>query len=133
MMGFESGNLAFSTQPLTELEKDGARDPLVALYREWLDARRKWRELSDLPGNENWDDPRSLAAEAREYAAEDQMLAVAPTSLEGIAALAALAWFYARPLCTDPEEFAERAKSQDSRALMAIWRACTGRDGYPEV
>ncbi|MEM1428601.1 MAG: hypothetical protein AAGG09_04000 [Pseudomonadota bacterium] len=106
-------------------------DPLVPLYHEWLDARREWRELADLPGNGNWDDPRSLAAEARENAAEDAMLTLKPTSLEGIGALAALAWVYVSPGTTDPYEFAERAQSYDCRAVMALWKACTGLDGYP--
>lgn len=106
-------------------------DPLVPLYREWLDARRAWRELADLPGNGNWDDPRSLAAEARENAAEEAMLTLKPTSLEGIGALAALAWVYVSPGATDPDEFADRAKSYDCRAVMALWKACTGKDGYP--
>jgi tRNA-dihydrouridine synthase len=69
--------------------------------------------------------------EARENRAEELMLELAPTSLKGIAALAALAWVYVNPGCTDPEEFAECAQTYDCRAVMAIWRACTGRDGYP--
>ena len=106
-------------------------DPLVPLYHEWLDARRTWRELSDLPGNGNWDDPRSLEAEAREDAAENSMLTLKPTSLEGIAALAALAWVYVGPGTTNPEEFADQAQAYECQAVMAIWRACTGQDGYP--
>ena len=106
-------------------------DPMVPVFEEWLEARRIWRELADFPGNEDWDDPRSLAAEARENRAEELMLELAPTSLEGIAALAALAWVYVNPGCANPEEFAERAQTYDCRAVMAIWHACTGRDGYP--
>lgn len=106
-------------------------DPLVPLYREWLDARRVWRELADLPGNGNWDDPRSLAAEARENAAEEAMLTLKPTSLEGIGALAALAWVYVCPGTTDPDEFPEQAQTYDCRAVIALWNACTGLDGYP--
>jgi hypothetical protein len=106
-------------------------DPLVPLYREWLDARREWRELSDLPGNGDFDDPRSLAAEARESAAEEAMLTLKPTSLEGIGALAALAWVYVSPSNTDPGEFAELAQSYDCRAVIALWKACTGNEGYP--
>lgn len=108
-----------------------APDPLVPLYHEWLNARREWRKLAYLPGNEDWDDPRSIAAEARERAAEEAMMTLKPTSFEGIGALAALVWDYVSPGCTDPQEFAERAKSYDCRAVMAIWKACTGKDGYP--
>ena len=106
-------------------------DPVVLLYHEWLNARQEWRELAELPGNEDWDDPRSLAAEARELAAEGKMLALTPSTLEGVGALAALAWIYVSPGTTDPEKFAERAKSPDCRAVIAIWKACTGLEGYP--
>ncbi|WP_306043866.1 hypothetical protein [Mameliella sp. MMSF_3455] len=106
-------------------------DPLVPLYHEWLDARRTCRALAALPGNEDWDDPRAVAAEARETAAEKQMLTLKPTSFEGIGALAALAWVFVGPATLDPQEFAEQAQSFECRALMAIWKACTGQDGYP--
>jgi len=106
-------------------------DPLVPLYHEWLNARRTWRELADLPGNEDWDDPRSLAAEARQDAAESSMLQLKPTSLEGIAALAALAWIYVSPGFEDPEENAALAQGYDCQAVKAIWKACTGQEGYP--
>lgn len=111
----------------------GTSDPLVPLYHEWLAARREWLELAKLPDNGNWDDPRSLAAEDREYAAERKMLELTPVSLEGAAALAAVAWVYVSPGCTDPDEFAERAQSRECRALMAIWRAGTGRNEYPQT
>lgn len=108
-------------------------DPLVALYQEWLDARREWRALASVPGNEDWDDPISLAAKARENACESIMLRLKPTSLEGIGALAALAWVYVRPGSVNPEKFAEHAQSHDCRAVTAIWKACTGLDGYPVI
>lgn len=106
-------------------------DPIMPLYRQWMEARRDWLALATAPGNENWDDPRSLAARDREHAAEAGMLALTATSLEGIGALAALTWDYISPASTDPLEFAERAQCLECRAVMAIWRACTGRDGYP--
>lgn len=106
-------------------------DPVVALYREWLDARRAWRELADLPGNEDWDDPRSLAAEERETLAENRMLETVPTTIEGIGALVALSWAYGQPVSTDPEKYAQEASHIELRALMAAWKACTGLDGYP--
>ena len=108
-------------------------DPVVSIYRDWLEARREWRDLADLPGNENWDDPRSLAAEARECAAMEQMLAMTPTSLEGIGALVALTWLYAGPSRLDTEEYAAEAMSIEGRALMAVWKICTGKEGYPET
>ncbi|MEB3417026.1 hypothetical protein ACFSDD_04410 [Salipiger marinus] len=106
-------------------------DPMMPLYRQWMEARRDWLALVTAPGNENWDDPRSLEARDREHAAEAGMLTLTATSLEGIGALAALTWDYISPACIDPVEFAERAQSLECRAVMAIWRACTGLDGYP--
>lgn len=132
MAGMTASGLAIaSASDLTAATQADQSDPLVPLYSEWLDARRTWRELADLPGNEHWDDPRSLAAEARENAAEKAMLSLNPTSLEGIAALAALAWVYVSPGVRDPEEFAERAECLECRTVMAIWKACTGKEGYP--
>lgn len=106
-------------------------DPILPLYRKWLDARSEWRELADLPGNEDWDDPRSIDATKRETDAEIAMLASTPSTKEGIAALAALAWAYVDPGDTDREEYELRTATYDCQAIMAIWRTCTGKSGYP--
>lgn len=106
-------------------------DPVALLYHEWLNARQEWRELAELPGNGDFDDPRSLAAQDRELRIEDQMLALRPTSLEGIAGLAALAWNYVEPGFIDADELAEHTQSGECRTIIAIWKACTGLDGYP--
>ncbi|WP_333830464.1 hypothetical protein [Pararhodobacter sp.] len=108
-------------------------DPLVPLYHEWLDARRTWRALADLPGNENWDDPRSIEAEERETSAAERMLALTPSSMEGMGVLAALAWSAIGPGGTDSEDYAELIRFNDARAVNAIWKACTGRVGYPDI
>jgi len=83
-----------------------AEDPILPVFRDWLDARRTWRALAELPGNGDWDDPRSVAASAREDAAEARMLELGARTPEGIAALAALAWDNIKPWETDPAEFA---------------------------
>ena len=101
-------------------------DPIVPIYHEWLAARREWRALADLDGNGNFDDPRSLAAQERENAAEQAMLTLKPTSLEGIGALAALAWVYVCPGATDSDEFAQQAQTNDCRAVIALWNAKSG-------
>lgn len=108
-------------------------DPVVLIYQEWLAARREWRELAELPGNGNGDHPRSIAADMRERAAEIQFVETAPASIEGIGALAAFLWSEVRPDCEDHEEFEFRAKAFDCQAVLAIWRACTGQEGYPVV
>ncbi len=108
-------------------------DPLVPLYREWLDARQIWSNLANLPGNGNSLDPESFAAEARVFAAEEAMLTIKPTSLEGLAALAALAWSYVGPCATDTDEFERQAQMYECRAIMAIWGACTGKNSWPRI
>lgn len=108
-------------------------DPVVVAYDEWLAARREWRELAELPGNGDFDDPRSLAAEYRERVAMFEMLQNEPTSLAGIGALAALLWSDVSPGFIDPIEFERRANYVDCLATEAIWKACTGKDGYPDV
>lgn len=108
-----------------------AEDPVLPVFRDWLDAKRTWRALADLPGNEDWDDPRSIAAAAREDAAEVRMLELGARTPEGIAALATLVWDYIGPATFDPEKFALKAASRECRAVMAIWQACTGQTGYP--
>ena len=110
-----------------------APDPVVAHYYDWLNARREWRALSELPGTEKLDTPETRDAGAREDRAELGMLSNAPTSPEGIAALIALAWVYLRPHPSDHTAYAELSQSPDCGPLLAIWRACTGRDGFPET
>ncbi|WP_370049328.1 MULTISPECIES: twin-arginine translocation signal domain-containing protein [Salipiger] len=116
---------------LPSVASASAPDPVVAHYHDWLDARREWRELAELPENRNWDGPAMIAAQERGYQAEDEMLAHCATSPEGVAALVAIAWVYAGPTSTDPEIFDREASSIESRALRAAWRACTGDEGYP--
>ena len=110
-----------------------AIDPLTTLYQEWLLSRREWQALSELPNNGDWDDPRSRAAEAREMHLESQMLKLRPTTLEGVGTLAALAWAYINPGVRDPEEYRRLALGHECRPIVAIWNACTGKDGYPEI
>lgn len=109
-------------------------DPLVPLYHEWLAARREWFRLAELPGNENFDDPRMIALERVEGEIEDKMLATAPVSTAGVAALVALAWcFSCNCSRTDPIERAQKVKLPENQALMAIWSFCTGKEGEPDT
>lgn len=108
-------------------------DPMVKLYHEWLDARREWRELAELPGNGSYDHPESVAAEAREKEAAEAMMLLMPTSLEGMSALAALVWECVEPGVLDPVEYDRLAQLPECRVVKAIWKACTGKEGYPET
>lgn len=108
-------------------------DPVVPLYHAWLEARREWRELAELPENGNFDDPRSLAAEKREHSLLFEMLDLTPTSTAGVAALAAVAWDYAGSGMISAEDLEQRVQEPECRAIMAIWKACTGKDGHPVI
>lgn len=66
-------------------------DPILPVYSEWFAARSEWEALAKLEGNENYDDPRSLEASRKEFAAFDQLITMQPTSPAGIAALAHVA------------------------------------------
>lgn len=108
-------------------------DPVVIAYQEWLAARSEGRTLAKLPGNENLDDPRQIAAEERELAATFRMLDSTPTTLEGIAALVALIWDDLASGSTDPDAFHRGAELIEFRAAKLIWQACTGKSGCPDV
>lgn len=108
-------------------------DPLLDAYHAWLEAREDWFVAIRKPGAGNFDTPECLEAEARQRAAESEMLRITPSSPEGIAALVSLIWLYAGPDSTDPEDLAEDLQNQEVRALMRIWRACTGRSGFPRT
>jgi hypothetical protein len=108
-------------------------DPVVTHYREWVDARKEWDDLSVSLGDHGRSDPRLLAADEREISAQNEMLKHLPTSLEGIAALVAVAWYYTGPIGEAPESFENKIGMAPNQALTMIWRACTGRAGYPET
>ena len=106
-------------------------DPVVQAYHDWLAARREWGAMMKHPEHGNGDTPPVLDAQRREYEAEERMLTERPTSLEGIAALSALAWYTMGPSSTHPEQFAREADTHESRLILAMWKGCTGNDGYP--
>lgn len=102
-------------------------DPILAHYRDWLDARAEWKRLSHLPGNENFDFPESLAADAREDAALAAMVELTPTTPEGFAALLHVLWYFEVPdLDRRVPEYAARVKDPAHKAILGLWRATTG-------
>lgn len=96
-------------------------DPILPLYREWLDARAEWKRVSYLPGNENFDLPESVEADKRENAALAALVEATPTTLEGMAALIHVLWYFEDPIIgeTDPEDPVKKA-------ILGLWRATTG-------
>lgn len=102
-------------------------DPILAHYREWLDARAERKRLAYAPGNESLDSPELKAAEVREDAALDQMIGLTPTTTEGIAALLHAIWSFEVPeLERNVPEYAEQVDDPVHKAILGIWRATTG-------
>ncbi|WP_370158473.1 hypothetical protein [Salipiger bermudensis] len=118
---------------LPHVAQGGCPDPVVEAYQEWLGAREEWRELSELPGNENFDHPRMLELDDIEIDAETRMLEQRPTSLEGVAALAALAFMHGLGGFISEEQLALEEDCWDCKIAGSIWRACTGQEGLPPI
>lgn len=109
-------------------------DPIVSLYRDWLAATAEWRRLADIPGNEDFDWPESIAAENRAHAALLAMVELTPTTVEGIAALSHILWSLKGPAFrTDHPEYAVQCQEPSKKALLALWRATSGRSDHPPV
>ncbi len=108
-------------------------DPVIPVYHEWLAARREWRALAEIPGNENMDTPQMVACEQRIRQAAMRMLQVQPTTLPGIGAIVALLWAGEKSMYLSIEEGASDDTVIEQLAVQSIWRACTGRGGYPDV
>lgn len=108
-------------------------DPVLPLYREWLDAREEWRRYAWAPGNGDWDFPESKAAEARENAAYFALRDMTPASLAGIAALTHVLWTIAGPTSAEWNEptYSEECEQDEHKMIAAIWRAASGQQGAP--
>ena len=115
------------------MTKTDTSDPALVAYAEWIEARRECNRLAYSPDHESMDTPEYIEADKRERRAEIDLLESAPTSLAGIGALAAFAWTEVRPQTTDPEKFEWLANDHKCQSVLAIWRACTGQEGYPDV
>lgn len=106
-----------------------APDPVVIHYRDWMAANRDLQAMSHAEdGDPLWED-----AFARNCRAEEEMLKHVPTSLDGIAALTAVLWDSVGPRELPPEVFNREAENWDCLFIRGIWKACTGKDGYPET
>lgn len=107
---------------------------LLHHYRLWVQARRDWYRLSDLPGNENWDTPEMVDATRREDEAFEAIMATPAQTMEGIAVLAALVWDANGPTAYEHHpEYAEQAAYYENRPTLALWRSATGRNDHPPV
>lgn len=109
-----------------------ANDPILPLYHEWIAAMREWVRLMDMPGNEDFDWPESIAANNRADHAMFAMIELTPTSVEGLAALSHVMWYLSGP-CFRPDqpEYEEQCEEPAKKAMLAIWRAASGEADHP--
>lgn len=110
-------------------------DPILSHYRNWLAARQEWLDLAELPGNGNFDSPASKAVEKRDFASQERMAAITPTSSAGIAALLHLYWVEYGPYGTPgSEKLIEQCEERPHKLILEIWRGVTGGDdtSYPD-
>ncbi|ARE38324.1 hypothetical protein RGUI_0183 [Rhodovulum sp. P5] len=124
--------LAASLPPASSVMAGASEDPILPLYREWVQARKDWYALADLPGNEDWDSPETIEAQDREDRAFWALCDLTPCSMEGVAALAHVLWVLDGPsvVPTHPE-YADQCAWPENRLLAAIWRAGSGQTGLP--
>ncbi|TCP39799.1 hypothetical protein [Rhodovulum marinum] len=107
-------------------------DPILPLYRQWVQARKDWHKYADLPGNEHWNMPESIEAADREDRAFYAMLELTPCSMEGIAALAHVLWDLDGPsVVPEHPEYAEQCERTENKLVRAIWRSASGETGLP--
>lgn len=104
---------------------EAAPDPILAPYRLWCEARNEWLAAPE-------EGPESEEASDRETAALRAMLDTAPAAPAGVAALAHLLWSLVGPSAIPgTEEFEESCDEASNRAIAALWRFGSGREGLP--
>lgn len=111
-----------------------AEDPVLPLFREWVAARRTWYDRIEGPdGDDTWSLPDTKDASAQENTAYNALLHTTPTTLAGIAALAVVLWDLASHDIPPgvPIEALHLPDEPALRLIAAIWRAASGRDGFP--
>lgn len=125
-----------SALPSDALASPELDDPIMPVYREWCAARIEWDRYADLPGNEDWDSPESLAAQAREDAAFWTIVhELTPVTVAGIGALAHVLWSIAGP-CFDRDIEGElpEFEAPEDVLMLKIWRAASGETApYPDA
>lgn len=106
-------------------------DPVLRVYRELIAARREWCGAGARSG---WDSDAAEAASSREDALLYAIADMTPTSMAGIAAVAAVLWDLAGPgLAEGSELFNEDVEQPNNKLIIAIWRAASGKKGFPNL
>ncbi|QDL90471.1 hypothetical protein FDP22_00875 [Paroceanicella profunda] len=105
---------------------------ILSHYQNWLAARAEWWRLSEIPGNEEYDDPRSLAAKETEYSEIAALLSLPPQTQAELAAFSHILWNRVGPTSLpDTDGFREEMREPGCRAMLAIWQATSGSSTYP--
>jgi hypothetical protein len=123
------GSVAIASAiPGVVLAAQEPEDPIMPVYREWCAARIEWIKYAEVPGNENWDSPESLAAQEREDEAFWTMVNdMVPTSLAGIGALTHVLWSVAGPsFSRDRDGPAIELDDPKDILMLKIWQAASG-------
>lgn len=111
---------------------EASTDPILPFYHQWREAWADWNRLANIPGNEDWEWPESLAAEERAEDALRKMAALTPTTREGIAACAHAVWHLIGPDSASwAPDFQRELELPEFKLLASIWRAADGAGLYP--
>lgn len=89
-------------------------DPVLPIYRQWLEARENWANAAKIAGNENHDHPQSIEWARKEDEAFAALIGLKPASVEGMRALAHVIWE------TECRTYPDDATSQ---LVYGIWQS----------
>ena len=108
-------------------------DPILPIYRRWRAVRAK-RVIAihdaECAGVDVCQAVEDLSDQ--EFAAFDELRELRPTSLAGIAACAHALWVYGGPCSLEgTADWIEECRSWENELILSIWRAASGRDGFP--
>lgn len=129
-----NGNTLSTAGPGSDASAPPAIDPTLFHYRVWRAVRAEWcRALVQVEDGQtavkNLD-----AIQRKELEARDALLALTPTTLDGIAAVAHLLWDELGPSKTNlsEDDYATRCGSDPVlKMIAAIWRAADGSHTPP--
>lgn len=109
-----------------------APDPFLDHYLQWVEARNEWLKLAEMPGNDDWDWPESIAAESAQNEAFFLMSNLMPTSIEGFAAMAHLVWIERGfSQGCDSEEFQTPFERALNRIIFNLYAGLCGEASVP--
>lgn len=108
-------------------------DPILPIYRRWCAVRaERMIAIHDAECARRDPCPIVEALSDREFAAFDELRELTPASMAGIAACAHALWVYGGPCALEgTADWHEECRSWENELILSIWRAASGRDGFP--